>query len=69
MTRIVTIIGVSLLPAVAIAHPDHASTGDFGLLHFVTDPFHLGLTDAALLTYVVARRALRLRRAEDPRQR
>ena len=69
MTRIVTMIGVSLLPAVALAHPDHASGGDFGLLHFVSDPFHLGLTGAALLTFLVVRRALRSRRVEGTQSR
>jgi len=67
MTRISTIFGVLLLPGVAAAHPNHLSGGDYGLLHFVTDPFHVGLTAAAVLLFVVARRSLLRRRALNRR--
>ena len=69
MTRIaITCCGSLLLPAVAAAHPDHASGGDFGLLHFVSDPFHVGLAAAAALTALALGRALRRRRALERSQ-
>lgn len=67
MTRILTILGVFLLPGIAAAHPDHASAGDFGLLHFATDPFHVGITAASVLVFVVARRSLLRRRVASRR--
>ena len=70
MTRIVTLATLcALLPGVAAAHPDHASGGDFGLLHFVSDPFHVGLSAAALLLFVAARRSLQRWRAASRRSR
>ena len=43
MTRISMIIGALFVPGVAVAHPEHVSSGDFGLLHYLTDPFHVGV--------------------------
>jgi hypothetical protein len=57
MTRIAIVIGTILLPGVAAAHPDHSS-GEFGLAHYLTDPFHVGLTLAGVLLFVALRRAL-----------
>lgn len=51
-------IGAFLVPGVAAAHPDHLSGGDYGLVHFVTDPFHLGVTAVAALLFVAVRRVM-----------
>lgn len=72
MKRIVTTatwFGALLIPLAAAAHPDHASGGDYGLMHFVTSPFHMGLTGAALLLFVVMRRSMQRGRAASRRVR
>lgn len=66
MSKIAIMILAILLPGVAAAHPGHASGGDFGLLHFLTDPFHVGMTVAAILVFLAARRAM-LRRLSSQR--
>ena len=55
MSRLVITIGAVLIPGAAVAHLDHATSGDFGLVHFVTDPFHLALTGAAILLFLAVR--------------
>ncbi len=49
MTRIAIVLGATLLPGVAVAHPAHGSAQGLGVLHYLTDPFHVGLTAVALL--------------------
>jgi hypothetical protein len=49
MRRIAILLGVTLLPSVAAAHPEHGSGEALGVLHYLTDPFHVGLTAVALL--------------------
>jgi hypothetical protein len=61
VSRIATSFAVVGAPAVALAHPDHASGGDFGLLHFATDPFHVGITGAVVLLFLAGRSLLRRR--------
>ena len=56
MSKLVITIGAVLIPGAAAAHPEHASGGDFGLVHFVTDPFHVALTAAAVLLFLALRR-------------
>lgn len=63
MSKIAIIIAAILLPGAAAAHPDHASGGEFGLVHYLTDPFHVGLTVAAVLLFLVARRSMLRRHA------
>lgn len=66
MTRIAAILGASLLPAVAAAHPDHLSEGAgraFGLAHLLTDPFHVGLAVGAVALALGLRTGLRRARA------
>ncbi len=58
MSKLAIAIGAVLIPAAAAAHPGHASGGDFGLAHFVTDPFHVALTAAAVLLFLAVRRSL-----------
>ncbi len=58
MSKLVITIGAVLIPGAAAAHPEHASGGDFGLVHFVADPFHLALTAAAVLLFLAVRRSL-----------
>lgn len=70
MKRIATALGLSalpgvslaLLPSLAAAHPGHLTGGDVGILHFVTDPFHLVVSGAGVLLIVALRRGLRARR-------
>jgi len=62
MSKLAIAIGAVLIPRAAAAHPGHASSGDFGLVHFVTDPFHVVLTAATVLLFLAVRRSL-LRRA------
>lgn len=54
MTRISIPIAAVLIPGVAVAHPDHLTSGAFGFVHYLTDPFHMGLTGAAILLFVAA---------------
>ncbi len=56
MRKLLITIGADLIPGAAAAHPEHASGGDFGLVHFVTDPFHVVLTAAAVLLFLAVRR-------------
>lgn len=56
MTRIAILILALLLPSVALAHPEHASGGDFGLVHLLTDPFHVALTAGAALAFLAIRK-------------
>lgn len=49
MIRLAIVPWVVLVPTVALAHPDHVSGGSFGLAHYLTQPFHVGLTGAAAL--------------------
>ncbi len=58
MSKLVITIGAVLIPGAAAAHPEHGSGGDFGLVHFVTDPFHVALTAAAVLLSLAVRRSL-----------
>lgn len=61
MTRISITVAAVLLPSVAAAHPEHFSGGDFGLAHYLKDPFHVGLTCAAIFLVIVAWRSVRRR--------
>ncbi len=65
MTKIAILIIALLLPSMAAAHPQHASGGDHGLVHFLTDPFHIALTAGAVLLFVAARRWTEKRLARD----
>ncbi len=58
MSKLAIAIGVVLIPSAAAAHPGHTSGGDFGLVHFVTDPFHVALTAPAVLLFLAVRRSL-----------
>ncbi len=55
MNKLVITIGAVLIPGGAAAHPQHATGGDFGLVHFVTDPFHVALSGAAVLLFLAVR--------------
>ena len=63
MMRIMGLAGVLAAPGVAMAHPEHTSGEALGLVHFVSDPFHLGMTLAAVLAFFVLRRLVVRRRA------
>ena len=56
MSKFAITIGALLIPGTAAAHPEHASGGDFGLVHFMTDPFHVALTAAGVLLFLAVRR-------------
>ncbi len=56
MIRLAIAPWVVLVPTVALAHPDHVSGGSFGLAHYLTEPFHVGLTGAAVLFLLWAAR-------------
>jgi len=58
MSKLAVTIGAVLIPGAASAHPEHASSGSFGLVHLVTDPFHVALTTAAVLLFLLVRRSL-----------
>ena len=61
MTKIATTLGAVLVPGIAAAHPDHFSGGAFGIVHFLTDPLHVGLICAAILIVVAGSRSVRRR--------
>jgi len=58
MSRLAFAIGMVLIPGVAAAHPDHFSGGGYGIVHFLTDPFHVALSAAAILVLLAVRRSL-----------
>jgi hypothetical protein len=58
MTKIQLAIAVLLAPGVAAAHPDHGSSAGLGIVHLLTDPFHLSLVGGAVLLFFAARRNL-----------
>ena len=58
MSKLAITLGAVLIPRAAVAHPNHVSGGDLGLVHFVTDPFHVALTAAAALLFLALRRWL-----------
>ena len=58
MGRFAISIGAFLIPGAAAAHPEHVSGGGFGLVHYLTDPFHVALLGVAALLCVVAGRSL-----------
>lgn len=62
MIEIAILVGGTLFPSVAFAHPEHASDGDFSLLHYLTDPFHVGLMVVAVVVVLAARRSMLCRR-------
>lgn len=60
MNKIAIIFAGVPVPGIAVAHPEHASGGGFGLIHFLTDPFHVALLCAAfLICMALLRTALR----------
>ena len=58
MRKLAIAIGAILIPGVAAAHPEHASAGNFGFAHYLSEPFHVALAGAAILLIVVVRRLL-----------
>ena len=52
-----------LVPGAASAHPNHVAGDDFGIVHYLTDPFHIALTVAAVLLAFSARRLVQQRRS------
>jgi hypothetical protein len=59
-------VGALLAPTTAAAHPDHVPGGDFGLVHHLTDPFHLWTAALIGLGVALAWVALRRARSRDP---
>jgi hypothetical protein len=54
-----------LVPATTFAHPGHgASGGDWSLLHYLTEPYHVGAIGTALVVVagLFLARAIRARR-------
>ncbi len=58
MTRIVIVLSAVLLPATALAHPDHGLSGSADLLHFLADPYHLGVAVASMLICLALGRSI-----------
>jgi len=61
MTRLAIPALLSLFPALAAAHPDHLGSEPTGLVHLLTDPFHLGVTLIAGVPLIWLARRLRHR--------
>lgn len=64
MSRLASLALFSLFPALAAAHPDHLSSQPTSLSHFLTDPFHVGVTLVVSLPLVWLVRRLRRRSSE-----
>ena len=62
MTRSMILMAVVFGAGVAAAHPDHASGGTHGVAHYLTDPFHIAISAAAVLLFFAARRYFTRRR-------
>ena len=58
MNKIAVTISGAVLPTVAFSHPEHASGGDLGVLHYVTDPFHIGLIALSVVAVLMVRRSM-----------
>lgn len=56
MRMLAIAIGAILIPGAAAAHLEAAGHGNGDLLHYLTDPSHVGLTGAAVLLALVIRR-------------
>ena len=41
MRALVPMLTATLVPALAHAHPDHAGSAAVGVVHYLSDPFHL----------------------------
>ena len=63
MARVMSLVSVLAVPGVAQAHPQHGAGDSLGLVHFISDPFHLGLTLVAVLSAVALRTFVLRRRA------
>jgi hypothetical protein len=63
MNKIWIATGVLFSPGLAAAHLEHATGEDFGLVHYLVDPVHVGLTAAAVLLFLAARWCARRNRA------
>ena len=63
MSKLAITFWAVLIPGAAAAHPEHALGGDFGVVHFVTHPFHVASTVAAILLVLAVRRSLLRSRA------
>ncbi len=50
---------VFAVPGLAVAHPGHGAVVDSNLVHYLTEPLHVGLVVLALGTALLARRAVR----------
>ncbi len=64
MRRSAISIVAALATTPASAHPDHSAGGTAGLVHYVTDPFHIAtalLTIAAGVLVLAVWRARRMR--------
>ena len=58
MSKIAITVGTFLLPGIAAAHPEHAPGSGFGAAHYLADPFHVGLTAAAILLVLAIGRSV-----------
>lgn len=67
MKKTVITVGAMLMPGIAAAHPEHFSGGDFGIVHYLTDPFHVGLTCVGVLFFIAASRLVRRRHSLNRR--
>jgi hypothetical protein len=63
MSKIAITIGTVLLPGIAAAHPEHGPGTAAGAVHYLTDPFHVGLTMAGILAALTVGRSMLGRRA------
>jgi hypothetical protein len=55
------------LPGAALAHPDHWTSGGYGLAHLFTDPFHLAMAAGAVAAFAGVYRVVRRRQAAERR--
>ena len=72
MRNLVSFIGWILTASAVSAHPEHAGSDGVGLLHYVTDPFHIAtgvLTIGVALLIIGAWRVHRRRAAFSHRPR
>ena len=63
MKKISFTTAAMLFPTIASAHPDHFSLPASSAVHFLTDPFHVGLVSALVAGLVIAWRVPRRSRA------
>ncbi len=59
MKNLALVLTAIVVPGLAVAHPGHGAGVDSGLVHYLTDPLHVGLVVLVLGAALLVRRVVR----------